>query len=47
MIKEKISEELIMTFQMYIAVFILCLPLLLFVGRKTHFYYLDRKYKKK
>ncbi|WP_432722044.1 hypothetical protein [Staphylococcus equorum] len=36
-----------MTFQMYIAVFILCLPLLLFVGRKTHFYYLDRKYKMK
>ncbi|WP_338108909.1 hypothetical protein [Staphylococcus succinus] len=36
-----------MTLQMYLSIFILCLPLLLFIGRKTHFYYLDRKYKQK
>ncbi|MCG7340134.1 hypothetical protein MHZ36_12630 [Staphylococcus sp. ACRSN] len=34
-----------MTFQNYLSIFILCLPLLLFIGRKTHFYYLDRKQK--
>lgn len=32
-----------MTLQMYITAFLLCLPLLLFIGRKTHFYYLDKK----
>ncbi|HEC2190302.1 TPA: hypothetical protein R1940_001374, partial [Staphylococcus delphini] len=28
-----------MTGQMYLSIFILSLPLLLFIGRKTHFYY--------
>ncbi|MCD8906088.1 hypothetical protein K2V56_11640 [Staphylococcus chromogenes] len=32
-----------MTWQMYISLFALSLPLLLFIGRKTHFYYLDKK----
>ncbi|MDO5375677.1 hypothetical protein [Staphylococcus rostri] len=32
-----------MTGQMYLSLFILSLPLLLFIGRKVHFYYLDRK----
>ncbi|MCS4486653.1 hypothetical protein [Staphylococcus americanisciuri] len=32
-----------MTGQMYLSLFILSLPLLLFIGRKIHFYYLDRK----
>ena len=32
-----------MTGQMYLTLFILSLPLLLFIGRKTHFYYLDKK----
>lgn len=33
----------IMTGQIYLSLFILSLPLLLFIGRKTHFYYLDKK----
>ncbi|AVP36688.1 hypothetical protein DOS70_07855 [Staphylococcus felis] len=36
-----------MTGQMYLSLFILSLPLLLFIGRKTHFYYLDKKNVKK
>ncbi|BAS46224.1 hypothetical protein SSCHL_1444 [Staphylococcus schleiferi] len=32
-----------MTGQMYLSLFILSLPLLLFIGRKIHFYNLDRK----
>ena len=32
-----------MTGQMYLSLFILSLPLLLFIGRKTHFYYLDKR----
>ncbi|EHA6110327.1 TPA: hypothetical protein R1902_002273 [Staphylococcus delphini] len=36
-----------MTGQMYLSIFILSLPLLLFIGRKTHFYYLDKKNVKK
>ncbi|MBA8773596.1 hypothetical protein [Staphylococcus coagulans] len=32
-----------MTGQMYLSLFILSLPLLLFIGRKIHFYKLDRK----
>ncbi|MEB8099145.1 hypothetical protein [Staphylococcus xylosus] len=32
-----------MTFQMYLSIFILCLPLLLFIGRKTHLYFLNKK----
>ncbi|MBI5975222.1 hypothetical protein [Staphylococcus canis] len=36
-----------MTGQMYLSLFILSLPLLLFIGRKTHFYYLDKKKEKR
>ncbi|MBY6178284.1 hypothetical protein [Staphylococcus warneri] len=32
-----------MTGQMYLSLFILSLPLLLFIGRKMHFYYLYKK----
>ncbi|WP_150527467.1 hypothetical protein [Staphylococcus aureus] len=32
-----------MAIQMYLSLFILSLPILLFVGRKTHFYYLNKK----
>nr|WP_326491873.1 hypothetical protein [Staphylococcus pasteuri] len=31
------------TFQIYLPLCTLCLPLLLFVVRKIHFYYLDKK----
>ncbi|QHW36650.1 hypothetical protein GZH82_04385 [Staphylococcus ursi] len=32
-----------MTGQMYLSLLILSLPLLLFIARKTHLYYLDKK----
>ncbi|MFH6279763.1 hypothetical protein ACHLT0_01650 [Staphylococcus aureus] len=32
-----------MTGQMYLSLFILSLSLLLIIGRKTHFYYLNKK----
>ncbi|MFU0760998.1 hypothetical protein [Staphylococcus pasteuri] len=32
-----------MVFQIYFILFALCLPLLLSIGRKIHFYYLDKK----
>ncbi|MBJ6130553.1 hypothetical protein JGT54_13125 [Staphylococcus aureus] len=32
-----------MTEQMYLLLFLLSLPLFLFIGRKTHFYCLDKK----
>ncbi|MCO6262813.1 hypothetical protein [Staphylococcus epidermidis] len=32
-----------MTWQMYLSLFISSLPLLLFIGRRTHFYYLYKK----
>ncbi|WP_346657998.1 hypothetical protein [Staphylococcus sp. IVB6238] len=32
-----------MTGQMYLSLVVLSLPLLLFVGRKTHIYFLKRK----
>ncbi|WP_113583965.1 hypothetical protein [Staphylococcus aureus] len=32
-----------MAIQKYLSLFILSLPILLFVGRKTHFYYLNKK----
>ncbi|WP_158177237.1 hypothetical protein [Staphylococcus aureus] len=32
-----------MAIQMYLSLFILSLPILLFIGRKTHFYYLNKK----
>ncbi|AUU63708.1 hypothetical protein H9S54_08010 [Staphylococcus aureus] len=32
-----------MTERMYLLLFLLSLPLLLFIGRKTHFYCLDKK----
>ncbi|MEM5416973.1 hypothetical protein ACLIJT_00470 [Staphylococcus gallinarum] len=36
-----------MTPIMYFNLFMLSLPFLLFIGRKTHFYYLDRKHNQK
>ncbi|SUM57645.1 Uncharacterised protein [Staphylococcus microti] len=32
-----------MSFVNYLTLFLLCLPTLLFIGRKTHFWYLDKK----
>ncbi|WP_343236257.1 hypothetical protein [Staphylococcus ursi] len=36
-----------MTILNYFTLLLLCLPLLLILGRKTHFYYLDEKNERK